>query len=1182
MNSLNQLLNNTASAEFIYNAGVHIAILSLIGLALVSLSKKASAPLRSAISLASLAALIIPLGISAYHLIPNQADSQALFPAAYEYTLPSTLELDPLVAHELDLQSQANESTSKSSLTHGEQPQNEKVNPVPPTEIRKPSWFNSLTLPQLLNAFGLIWILGTIYVLIQLAYGLAFLKGFRSGLALLSDNRILNILDQVKDVYGDKLTPRVFTSPTIISPTTIGIKSPNVILPLHLYQNMNDDEIRSVLFHELAHIYHRDHLVGLFQRVIIALNWWNPLVYKISAGFSIAREDVSDNYAIRELHSPKVYAESLINLAEKTSLISNMPATVGMAGKHLPMEQRIRNILSKERDMLLKISSIMKTVLPVGLCVAALVVTSMQGSFAHTEQDQSHQYTRGKVKIIKDDILKDNLGSPIPFPKNLNPKHTREAIIKTFMAGCRELGASGNVIMVEDSEFPPVIVGTIDKTFKGGGGFARRLAETKAFRDGGLVHGGGTSASINNPNNLNITQFATNFVPIMKYKDLPDNTIERLMLRCRKMYRLNKQNDSFAQGKNMHYGSIKEFTEDEFLKNRAGVPGFYIYGQKGIALESAFTRARKGIKGSHTTYQTPSFSKDAYDHLMKLSLKNDVILMLFTKNTNWTKMHESFINILPMDMEEIKTRLNKNETIQARGRYNTRNVVILAAPNEKILDSMVKGSNYFELLHSYFPESPLNEMNSLPTRVLHIDRKDYDDSNNLTTLDFDIYENTDLSKKDLKSELFRELFKKLEPIIRNGSTHEKFTAIHKLGKAFEDYGDKRSDLRNIDASKQTSANKTMMKIKNLGSSTGFYNKAIEYYKSNLLASNNDNINREWFNLTIKHLYGCHFKIGGTYYKSGRLYRKAPIPEKLTYSEKKKYGATLNERAWALENNAIAYHEKVLQTAKNENHPKEWIDKTIEAIKEIKKYHIAIRHIDKKPVFIGFSNSYPSHDALRYRISKRKPNPDYLPLLSAKRQITKYYEMRDNLLFKVPHEVTTVFLLINDKNSRFFKSPLFKDLLPLPWSEIQAHFDKGKSIEKMKMVDGIKIILLAAEDEEKIDHLIQTTSLLNVDSNTLSKSTVNKYIKNAIAPSQSLITSFSPNPMHGRVKIKFTGNNKSANSVMIFDTSGKLINSYVNPSSDVITWNATDLPPAIYYAQVKSGKKTETVKLVLGK
>ena len=51
------------------------------------------------------------------------------------------------------------------------------------------------------------------------------------------------------------------------------------------------------------------------------------------------------------MESAHLYSECLVNLAERVCLISNLPATAGMAGKYISLEQRIKNILSKERKM---------------------------------------------------------------------------------------------------------------------------------------------------------------------------------------------------------------------------------------------------------------------------------------------------------------------------------------------------------------------------------------------------------------------------------------------------------------------------------------------------------------------------------------------------------------------------------------------------------------------------------------------------------------------------------------------------------------------------------------------------------------------------------------------------------------------------------------------------------------
>ncbi len=66
------------------------------------------------------------------------------------------------------------------------------------------------------------------------------------------------------------------------------------------------------MLHELAHIYHHDHILGLLQRIIKALYWWNPLVYNLCNSLSVAREEISDNHAICGMGSAVSYASLLV------------------------------------------------------------------------------------------------------------------------------------------------------------------------------------------------------------------------------------------------------------------------------------------------------------------------------------------------------------------------------------------------------------------------------------------------------------------------------------------------------------------------------------------------------------------------------------------------------------------------------------------------------------------------------------------------------------------------------------------------------------------------------------------------------------------------------------------------------------------------------------------------------
>ena len=186
----------------------------------------------------------------------------------------------------------------------------------------------------------------------------------------------------VNKTFGEKLSTRIYSSLSLSAPITIGFRESRVILPSDLSGNLTDEELKSVLYHDLAHIYRYDHMVGLIQRILTSLYWWNPFVYSISAGFSISLEEVGDNYAIKGLKSPKQYARNLMNLAEKTSLISRLPMTAGMASPHITLEDRIKGILSKDdNEMHTQSNPYMVLYFLVGALFIAGCTVSMRISF---------------------------------------------------------------------------------------------------------------------------------------------------------------------------------------------------------------------------------------------------------------------------------------------------------------------------------------------------------------------------------------------------------------------------------------------------------------------------------------------------------------------------------------------------------------------------------------------------------------------------------------------------------------------------------------------------------------------------------------------------------------------------------------------------------------------------------
>jgi ankyrin repeat protein/beta-lactamase regulating signal transducer with metallopeptidase domain len=262
--------------------------------------------------------------------------------------------------------------------------------------VERSKLFSKSQLIKTINGLGLIWICGGCCFLFRLYYGLYKLAGFRNSLVRIKDEEIDRIRGRIQQTFAKEKIPGIYRSPVVTSPVTIGINNPCIILPENLYQRINEDELKSILFHEISHIFHKDPLFGLVQKCVIALNWWNPLVYLVSKEFSMAREYISDNYAIAQ-NNPKKYARCLLNLAKKTNLIYNLPGTIGMATPYITLEERIRSIISQERIMKTKLRKSMALLLILGALTLTIFIKGYNWTFAAAAKVNINNTNEGEV-----------------------------------------------------------------------------------------------------------------------------------------------------------------------------------------------------------------------------------------------------------------------------------------------------------------------------------------------------------------------------------------------------------------------------------------------------------------------------------------------------------------------------------------------------------------------------------------------------------------------------------------------------------------------------------------------------------------------------------------------------------------------------------------------------------------
>jgi beta-lactamase regulating signal transducer with metallopeptidase domain len=134
-------------------------------------------------------------------------------------------------------------------------------------------------------------------------------------------------------------------SETCTTPVVVGHFQPVILLPAAVLKELEPDELRSVLIHELQHVRRGDGIFNFFQGVLGALYFFHPLVWWANRRIRELREDACDELTVAALQGRrKPYGSALVKVTEMLGYASPPLALGVMETKH-PSHRRLKRIL---------------------------------------------------------------------------------------------------------------------------------------------------------------------------------------------------------------------------------------------------------------------------------------------------------------------------------------------------------------------------------------------------------------------------------------------------------------------------------------------------------------------------------------------------------------------------------------------------------------------------------------------------------------------------------------------------------------------------------------------------------------------------------------------------------------------------------------------------------------------
>lgn len=138
---------------------------------------------------------------------------------------------------------------------------------------------------------------------------------------LCTDSEILNLLEDCKQEAGISAPIGLVISDHLSAPAILGWLRPRILIPKRLLSSMSRDQMRAVLFHELAHFRSLDIPLNWLFTLVRAVHWFNPIAHAGCRAWANFREEAADESAIAWMKAPSCasYGEALLCVLREAS-----------------------------------------------------------------------------------------------------------------------------------------------------------------------------------------------------------------------------------------------------------------------------------------------------------------------------------------------------------------------------------------------------------------------------------------------------------------------------------------------------------------------------------------------------------------------------------------------------------------------------------------------------------------------------------------------------------------------------------------------------------------------------------------------------------------------------------------------------------------------------------------------
>lgn len=148
---------------------------------------------------------------------------------------------------------------------------------------------------------------------------------------------------------GHRRRATVARSRLVEIPCAIGFRTPMILIPAHLADTLDSDDLARVVLHESAHLQRYDDWVNALEQVVCALQFFQPALHFARRSIDFEREVACDDRVLEDAGEPLRYAECLARIVHQVR--GRQAAVVpGFVLRRTQVLTRVRRIVDRSRD----------------------------------------------------------------------------------------------------------------------------------------------------------------------------------------------------------------------------------------------------------------------------------------------------------------------------------------------------------------------------------------------------------------------------------------------------------------------------------------------------------------------------------------------------------------------------------------------------------------------------------------------------------------------------------------------------------------------------------------------------------------------------------------------------------------------------------------------------------------